>query len=110
MGTPYDDIQWAAVLKSVSGFEMYRKRYGRIAPDRIVEFLLLDGEFPRAVHYCIGCADESLHAITGSPPGTFSCASEQRLGMLRSELDYAHVDEHPDARPARISRRRCRAK
>ena len=48
VGTPYDDIQWAAVLRSVSGFEMYRKRHGRIAPERIVEFLLLDGEFPRA--------------------------------------------------------------
>jgi uncharacterized alpha-E superfamily protein len=91
VGTPYDDIQWAALLKSVSGFEMYRKRYGRIAPERIVEFLLLDGEFPRAVRYCIGVADASLHAITGMRPGAFSCASEQRLGMLRSELDYAQV-------------------
>jgi uncharacterized alpha-E superfamily protein len=91
VGTPYDDIQWAAVLKSVSGFEMYRKRHGRIAPERIVEFLLLDGEFPRAVRYCIGVADASLHAITGTRPGAFSCASEQRLGMLRSELDYAQV-------------------
>jgi uncharacterized alpha-E superfamily protein len=92
VGTPYDDIQWSAVLKSVSGFEMYRKRFGRISPDRIVEFLLLDSEFPRAVRYCIGCADQSLHAITGRPGGTFSCASEQGLGRLRSELDYAHID------------------
>ena len=92
VGTPYDDIQWAAVLKSVSGFEMYRKKYGRIVPERIVEFLLLDGEFPRAVRYCVGVADASLHAITGSRPGQFSCAAEQRLGLLRSELDYAQVE------------------
>jgi uncharacterized alpha-E superfamily protein len=92
VGTPYDDIQWAAVLKSVSAFEMYRKRFGRIAPDRIVEFLLLDPEFPRAVRYCTGLADQSLHAITGTRPGTFSCGAEQRIGMLRSELDYAEVE------------------
>jgi len=92
VGTPYDDIQWTAVLKSVSGFEMYRKRYGRISPDRIVEFLLLDGEFPRALRYCIGLADQSLHAITGTPPGAFSCATEQRMGLLRSELDFTHVE------------------
>jgi uncharacterized alpha-E superfamily protein len=92
VGTPYDDIQWTAVLKSVSGFEMYRKRYGRISPDRIVEFLLLDGEFPRALRYCVVRADESLHAITGTPPGGFSCITEQRLGLLRSELDFAYVD------------------
>lgn len=92
VGTPYDDIQWTAVLKSVSGFEMYRKRYGRISPERIVEFLLLDGEFPRALRYCIGFADQSLHAITGTPHGAFSCATEQRMGLLRSELDFAQVD------------------
>jgi uncharacterized alpha-E superfamily protein len=92
VGTPYDDIQWGAVLKSVSGFEMYRKCYGRILPERVVEFLLLDGEFPRAVRYCIGLADNSLRAITGTRPGAFSCPSEQRLGLLRSELDYAQVE------------------
>ena len=92
IGTPYDDIQWTAVLKSVSGFEMYRKRFGRISPERIVEFLLLDAEFPRAVRYCMGLADQSLHSITGTRPGAFSCAAEQRIGLLRSELDFAQVD------------------
>ncbi len=92
VGTPYDDIQWSAVLRSVSGFEMYRKRYGRIAPDRIVRFLVLDGEFPRAVRYCIGVANASLHAITGARLDAFSCSAEQRLGLLRSELDYAQLE------------------
>jgi uncharacterized alpha-E superfamily protein len=92
VGTPYDDVQWSAVLKSVSGFEMYRKRYGRIAPDRIVEFLLLDGEFPRAIRYCISRADRSLRTITGTPAGNFSCSSEQNLGILRSEFDFARVE------------------
>jgi len=92
VGTPYDEIQWGAVLKSVSGFEMYRKRHGRISPSRLVEFLLFDNEFPRAVRYSIGRADRSLHAITGTPAGTFSCPSEQRLGMLKSDLDFGRVD------------------
>jgi uncharacterized alpha-E superfamily protein len=92
VGTPYDDVQWSAVLKSVSGFEMYRQRHGRISPDRIVEFLLMDGEFPRAVRYCVGLADQALHAVTGQPAGGYSCASEQHLGRLRSELNYAQVE------------------
>ena len=92
VGTPYDDIQWSAVLKSVSGFEMYRKRHGRISPERIVEFLLLDGEFPRALRFCIARADQSLHLITGTQVGSYSCSSEQRLGQLRSELDFANVE------------------
>jgi uncharacterized alpha-E superfamily protein len=92
VGTPYDDLQWSAVLKSVSGFEMYRKKCGRISPDRIVEFLVLDNEFPRAVRSCIGLADSALHAITGTPRSEFSCASEQKLGLLRSELDFTRVE------------------
>jgi uncharacterized alpha-E superfamily protein len=92
VGTPYDDIQWSAVLRSVSAFEMYRKKYGRILPRDIVEFLVLDREFPRSVHYCIRSADESLHAITGAPMGSYKYPSEQYMGLLRSELDFKSVD------------------
>ncbi len=92
VGTPYDDIQWSAVLRSVSAFEMYRKKYGRIAPREIVEFLVLDREFPRSVHYCIRTADESLHAITGAPMGSYRYPSEQYIGLLRSELDFMSVE------------------
>src|SRR5262245_27096059 len=92
VGTPFDDIQWAAVLRSTSAFEMYRKRYHLLTPDRIVDFLLLDREFPRSIHYCLINADESLHALSGSPLGTFCNSAEQYLGQLRAELAYARVE------------------
>jgi len=91
VGTPYDDLHWSAVLKSVSAFEMYRKKYGRISPRDIVEFLVMDRDFPRSIHHCIYRADESVHAITGTPIGRFQCSSEQQLGMLRAELDFTSV-------------------
>ena len=93
VGSPYDDIQWTSVLRSASALEMYRKSYGRLFPGSIVEFLLLDPQFPRAVHYCLNTADESLHAIAGSPLGSFRNLAEQRLGQLRAELAYAQVGE-----------------
>lgn len=93
VGTPTDDLQWQAVLRSVSGFEMYRKRYHKITPARVVEFLVLDREFPRAIQHCIEMADVCLHAISGRPAGTFSNSAEQRLGQLKSELAYANVEE-----------------
>ena len=92
VGTTVDDIQWAAVLRSASAFEMYRKTHGRIAPDRIVEFLLLDNEFPRAIQYCLMRARESVHAISGTPAGVFRYPVERLLGELCSELAYARVD------------------
>ncbi|MCU0228757.1 MAG: alpha-E domain-containing protein [Bryobacterales bacterium] len=89
VGSTFDELQWVALLKSASGFEMYRRVYGRISPDSVVEFLLLDREFPRSVHYCIAAAQHSLHAVSGTPLGTFRSPAEQQLGMLRSELDYS---------------------
>jgi uncharacterized alpha-E superfamily protein len=93
VGSTLDDIQWGAVLRSTSAFEMYRKRHGHIAPERIVDFLLLDDEFPRSVDYCLTRANESLHAISGTPIGTFRNAAEQHLGYLRAELAYTDVKQ-----------------
>lgn len=92
VGTTSDDIQWAAVLRSASAFEMYRKAHGRIAPERVVEFLLLDKEFPRAIQYCLMRARESVHAISGTPDGVFRHPVERLLGELCSELAYARIE------------------
>jgi uncharacterized alpha-E superfamily protein len=93
VGTTFDDLQWAAVLRSASAFEMYRKRHGRIAPTPIVDFLLLDCEFPRAIHFCLRAARESVHAISGTPAGMFRSNVEQLLGALCSELAYAQIED-----------------
>jgi len=93
VGSPYDNILWAALLRSASSFEMYRKRYGRIDPQKIVEFLLLNPKFPRAVHYCITTAAISLYNITGSARGTYANKAEQQLGRLLSQFDFASVEE-----------------
>ncbi len=93
VGTPVDDIQWSALLRSASALEMYRQRYGRIIPAHVVEFLALDREFPRAVLHCLTTANQSLHSITDSAVDSFSNSPEQHLGQLRSELAYAQADE-----------------
>lgn len=93
VGTTFDDLQWAAVLRSASAFEMYRKLHGRIGPRRIVDFLLLNAEFPRAIHHCLIASRESEHAISGTPAGLFRNPAEQLLAQLCTELAYAQVDE-----------------
>jgi uncharacterized alpha-E superfamily protein len=93
VGSPIDDIQWAAVLRSASAFEMYRKRLGRISPQGVVEFLILDREFPRAIQFCLVAARDSLHAISGTPLGTFRYQPEKLLGQLCSDLSFDSLDE-----------------
>jgi uncharacterized alpha-E superfamily protein len=93
VGTPFDEIQWAAVLRATSAFEMYRKKHGRISPSGIVEFLLLDDEFPRAVRHCLNRARESLQSVSGTPPGSPGNLGERVLGQLCAELTYTSVEE-----------------
>ncbi len=93
VGTPFDNILWAALLRSASAFEMYRKRYGRIFPEKIVAFLVLDQKFPRAIHHCLVTAEISMRNITGSPRGHFSNPADKTLGRLLAEMDYTTVEE-----------------
>ena len=91
VGGAVDEMQWSILLRSATAFEMYRKQYGRISPERVVEFLLLDKEFPRAVLFCLLTVEQSLHSITGSPRGAYRNVAEQRLGRLSAELAYTQV-------------------
>jgi uncharacterized alpha-E superfamily protein len=45
------------------------------------------------MRFCLIRAEESLHFITGTPSGTYTNAAERQLGRLRSELDYANIQE-----------------
>jgi uncharacterized alpha-E superfamily protein len=93
VGTPLDTVQWSALLESASALEMYRKRFGRIVPHQVADFLILDREFPRAIHFCLIKAEESLLSITGGQRGHFRSMPEKRLGRLRSQLDYLQIGE-----------------
>ena len=93
IGTPIDNIQWAALLTSASALEMYRKKFHQISPEKIAQFLILDREFPRAIRYCIINAEQALHSITGTVLGTFQNEAERKIGKLRAQLDYADIEE-----------------
>jgi uncharacterized alpha-E superfamily protein len=92
VGSSLDIVQWSALLKSASALEMYRRAYGRIVPLRVADYLILDRDFPRSMHFCVMKAAESLQMITGSSSGTYRYPAEQRLGLLRSQMDYAGID------------------
>lgn len=96
VGTALDVVRWSALLKSAGALEMYRRVHGRIVPLTVAEFLLLDRQFPRSVHFCLMRAHESVRAITGSESGTFSNRSEQTIGRLHSTLDYTSIEDIVD--------------
>ncbi|MDB9525840.1 alpha-E domain-containing protein [Oscillatoria sp. CS-180] len=93
VGSPLDELQWMALLKSASAYEMYRKRQHRITPESITKFLIFDQEFPRSIQFCLIQAERSLHQITGTTVGSWCNSSERKLGRLRSELEYMTIEE-----------------
>jgi uncharacterized alpha-E superfamily protein len=51
---PFASIQWMSVLRSLSGYHMYRlKMRERVHPNGVVRFLLADSDFPRACVCCL---------------------------------------------------------
>jgi uncharacterized alpha-E superfamily protein len=92
-GDTADPVQWSAVLESASALEMYRKKYGVVTRRDVAEFLVFDRQFPRAILFCLTKAEESLLAVTGGAKGAYTNPAEQRLGRLRSKLDYGAIDE-----------------
>jgi uncharacterized alpha-E superfamily protein len=51
---PFDNIQWMSVLKSLSAYQMYRQTMGaRVTRKMVLQFLLQDRYFPRAIQHCV---------------------------------------------------------
>jgi len=92
VGSPFDLIQWAALLKSVSAYDMYRKKYGKLSSSLIAQFLIFDDEFPRSIIYCLEETKKSLHEITHTETG-FKFKSEKDLGSLKSNLEYSDIND-----------------
>ena len=88
--SPYDTVEWGAVLKSVSGFEMYRKQHHRVNYRDVAEFLVLDPHFPRSIRFCIHAAAQSLACIT-QILGTDNAVSAE-MRKLCTSLDTANMN------------------
>jgi len=88
---PYLDFYyWAAVLRSVSAFEIYRKVYRDvITPSRVAELLVLRGDMPRSLLASINEVCVNLEQVRNSQSGeTF-----RRAGLLCAELRYGRIDD-----------------
>jgi len=93
VGMPVDLIQWSSLLKSASAFQMYHRSRGRITPAQVADFLILERQFPRSMHFCLIHAEKSLSEITGSPRGRGVTSAEQQLSRLGSQFDFAYIDD-----------------
>jgi uncharacterized alpha-E superfamily protein len=86
----YDFYHWSAILRSVSGFEVYRKVYRDvIRPERVAELLILRPDMPRSLHASLNEVVNNLALVANDQ----SKETQRRAGKLRAELQYGRIDE-----------------
>jgi uncharacterized alpha-E superfamily protein len=89
-----DFYYWGALLRSVSGFEIYRKVYrDLITPARIAELLMLRGDMPRSL---LACMDEVVHNLR-EVRNDVSADTERLAGRLHAALQFSKIDDILDA-------------
>ncbi|MEM1446976.1 MAG: alpha-E domain-containing protein [Planctomycetota bacterium] len=97
VGTTLDVIQWRALLASVDALEMYRQQYGTINPTHVADFLMFNGDFPRALAYCLYRAQQALDKLLPGPDAgeVFRAGQDAQrcLGLLVSEIQYGRAGE-----------------
>lgn len=84
---PYENIQWMSVLRSMSGYQMYRQEMGiRIRPKEVLKFLFHSPHFPRSVLFCVN----SLRALIDTAPN--NDVMLERVQHSIDELQHQQVD------------------
>jgi uncharacterized alpha-E superfamily protein len=86
----YDFYHWSAILRSVSGFEIYRKVYRDvIKPERVADLLILRADMPRSLHASLNEVVSNLEMVANDQ----SAETQRRAGKLRADLQYGHIEE-----------------
>src|SRR5688572_2012790 len=86
----YDFYHWSAILRSVSGFEVYRKAYRNvIRPERVAELLILRPDMPRSLAACMNELVANLRLVANEQ----SDETLRRAERLRADVLYGRIDE-----------------
>lgn len=89
-----DFYYWAAILRSVSGFEIYRKVYRDvITPERVAELLILRADMPRSLAACMDQVLSNLKHVHND----VSADTERFAGKLHADLKFSRIEEVLDA-------------
>jgi uncharacterized alpha-E superfamily protein len=87
-------LNWLGLLKGCTAFEAYSKVYtAQIDPRKIVEFLLLNAEFPHSICFGVRGLQNGLDAIAALTDTQRNARVYRLAGRLRALLDYGQVDE-----------------
>jgi uncharacterized alpha-E superfamily protein len=86
----FDNTLWMTVLRSLSGYQMYRQYARRriTAPD-VIDFLMTDPLFPRSVKFCLTQVENAVQSL----PRVDECRQRfQAIHELQEHVDPGKLD------------------
>jgi uncharacterized alpha-E superfamily protein len=89
-----DHSALTGLLRMSCALEPYLRVYtADMQPRFILEFLLLDEDFPRSVRFCTARIEEHLTSISRHVEATGVSGPDRLAGRLRARLQYAEIGE-----------------
>lgn len=93
VGSSIDIVRWSSLLKSADALDMYRRIHGRIVPEKVAEFLILDPQFPRSMRFCVNRVQDCLVSMRKYDPLREELACEKLSSQLTNRLDTVAIAE-----------------
>lgn len=84
----YDNLQWMSVLRSLTGYQMYRREMQlRVRRTEVLRFLFRSEVFPRSLSFCINTTQSAIGRLPNRE------RVELVIHRIKRQLDNAEIDK-----------------
>ncbi|MDH5634066.1 MAG: alpha-E domain-containing protein [Gammaproteobacteria bacterium] len=98
--TPFENIQWMSVLKSLTAYQMYRRTVQvRVSRREVLRFLLLEQRFPRSFYHTVSEVEGCLQQLPRNDMPLMQLAKVRkkvlsvRASRLKQEKLHQFIDQ-----------------
>lgn len=105
--SPYDNIQWMSVLKSLTGYQMYRRAMQvRVRRPDVLKFLFKEKSFPRSFFHAIGEVESCLQHLprNEAPLRLVTALQRELIGAEPEQLSQSALHEFIDQLQIHLAR------
>jgi uncharacterized alpha-E superfamily protein len=95
-----DTLQWISVLRSMSGYQIYRRHVAvRVSRGDVLTFLFQNPRYPRSFLHCLEAVEESIAELDSKSPAMVKCRGLRRKTRRTrvAELEQAALHDFIDA-------------
>ncbi|MCU0269433.1 MAG: alpha-E domain-containing protein [Acidimicrobiales bacterium] len=104
---PYAEAQWSNLLRTLTGYQIYRRNVSsRVRGREVLRFALQDPRFPRSVEYCLTQMAHGLLELPNHDRAMADCAAAQRLieDAKVADLPWEHLHDYVDELQLQLGR------